>query len=118
MSGIQTQNTNDTGGGLNVGWIDTGDWMDYEVDVDTTGLYQVEYRIASGAAAGHIQLKSGETVLSDTAVPNSGGYQNWRTVTDTVELPAGVQTLRLYASGGGFNMNWINFQPATITSIP
>ena len=29
MSGVQTETTSDTGGGLNVGWIDAGDWMAY-----------------------------------------------------------------------------------------
>ena len=30
MSGIQTENTADTGGGTNVGWIDTNDWLSYQ----------------------------------------------------------------------------------------
>ena len=29
MNGVQTEGTTDTGGGLNVGYIDTGDWMAY-----------------------------------------------------------------------------------------
>ena len=36
MSGIQTQATGDGGTGLNVGYIDQGDWMDYSVNVATT----------------------------------------------------------------------------------
>src|SRR5688572_9239551 len=29
MDGIGTENTSDAGGGLNVGWQDNNDWMDY-----------------------------------------------------------------------------------------
>ncbi len=34
MNGIQTEPTTDTGGGLNVGWIHVGDWLDYNVNVE------------------------------------------------------------------------------------
>ncbi|TMV06307.1 carbohydrate-binding protein [Paenibacillus thermoaerophilus] len=109
MSGIQTETTTDTGGGLNVGWIDTGDWLDYSVQVAQAGTYTVQYRVASPNATGQIQLRSGATTLATTNVPQTGGWQSWQTVTATVQLAAGQQTLRLYASGGGFNINWIEF---------
>ncbi|MBD0258331.1 MAG: family 16 glycosylhydrolase, partial [Cytophagales bacterium] len=40
MSGVQTETTTDAGGGQNVGWIDTGDWMAYSnVNFPTSGAY-------------------------------------------------------------------------------
>lgn len=109
MNGIQTETTSDTGGGLNVGWINVGDWLDYSVNVQTAGTYTVEYRVASNASTGQLQLQSGQTTLATTTVPNTGGWQNWQTVTASVTLAAGTQTLRIYASGYDFNINWINF---------
>jgi beta-glucanase (GH16 family) len=109
MNGIQLESTTDAGGGQNVGWIDAGDWMDYNVNVPTAGNYTVRYRIASQAATGQIQLTSGSTVLATTAVPNTGGWQNWQTISTMVNLSSGQSTLRVYASEGGFNLNWINF---------
>nr|WP_164472870.1 discoidin domain-containing protein [Cohnella candidum] len=111
MNGIQTETTSDTGGGLNVGWIDAGDWMDYSVNVQTAGSYTVEYRVASPNTTGQIQLRSGANTLATTTVPNTGNWQTWQTVTATVNLSAGQQTLRVYAGGGGFNINWLNFVP-------
>ncbi|WP_246120431.1 carbohydrate-binding protein [Cohnella terricola] len=115
MNGIQTEPTSDVGGGLNVGWIDVGDWLDYNVNVQTAGAYTVEYRVASIATTGQIQLRSGSTTLATTNVPNTGGWQNWQTVTANVTLSAGQQTLRLYASGYNFNINWLNFIAGTAT---
>jgi xylan 1,4-beta-xylosidase len=118
MSGIQTENTGDTGGGLDVGWTDAGDWMDYTVNVQTTRTYTVEYRVASPYTTGQIQLKKSDgTVLATNNIPNTGGWQTWQTVTASVNLTAGVQTLRVYSSAGGWNLNWFNFISAS-SGIP
>ncbi|NJM14873.1 MAG: carbohydrate-binding protein [Bacteroidales bacterium] len=109
MSGVQTENTSDAGGGLNVGWINAGDWMDYQVYVSAAGTYTVEYRVASTKSTGQLQLQLDGTVLSEMAIPNTGNWQSWTTITNEVTLPAGTQTLRLYASGSDWNINWMNF---------
>ncbi len=113
MSGIQTEATTDTGGGLNVGWIDAGDWLDYSVNIQSAGTYTVEYRVAGNTTTGRIELQSGGTTLATTEVPDTGGWQNWQTVSATVQLEAGQQTLRVFASGAGFNLNWLQFTPGS-----
>jgi hypothetical protein len=39
-------------------------------------------------------------------VPNTGGWQNWTTVSATVNLTAGQQNLTIFSKVGGWNMNW------------
>ncbi|MDP4091160.1 MAG: carbohydrate-binding protein, partial [Bacillota bacterium] len=108
MMGIQTQGCSE--GTLNVGWVDAGDWLDYNVTVQKAGTYTVQYRISSPNTNGQIQLKNGTDILAATDVPNTGGWQNWQTITATVSLTAGSQTLRVYASGKDFNLNWLDFE--------
>jgi len=117
MNGVQTEATADIGGGLNVGWIHVGDWLDYNVNVQTAGTYTVQFRVASNVSTGELQLRSGSTVLTTAAVPNTNGWQNWQTISTNVTLSAGEQTLRLYASGYDFNINWMNFIPVPTDSI-
>jgi len=83
--------------------------MDYNVNVQTAGTYLIQYRVASTATTGQIQLRRGSTTLATTNVPNTGGWQNWTTITALVSLQTGNQTLRVHASEGGFNFNWSNF---------
>ena len=110
---VGTQPTNDEGGGLNVGWIDAGDWMEYEINVIEPGNYSVSYRMASqsGSDSGVNLLKDGDLVDS-VQVPNTGGWQNWQTVDGgIISLQTGEYVLRFEAPGGGLNLNWIKLMP-------
>lgn len=117
MSGVQTENTSDTGGGQNVGYIDAGDWMTYNVNVASAGSYTVSYRVASQSGGGSIRLEQagGGTVYGTISVPSTGGWQTWTTISHTVTLPAGQRQIGLVAPSGGFNLNWIGFAPASST---
>ncbi|MGD8174925.1 carbohydrate-binding protein [Marinimicrobium sp. ARAG 43.8] len=107
MSGIQLETTSDTGGGQNIGYIDAGDWLDYRVSVPAAGQYTIRYRVASEAGSDGFELLLEDEPLDTVAIPNTGGWQNWLTVTGTIDLPAGEHTLRVNALAGGWNFNWL-----------
>jgi len=118
MSGIQTENTTDIGGGKNVGYINDNDWMDYKLNVTKAGKYEVQFRVASASSGGQLSLKQGTTVLANLSIPVTNGWQTWKTISDTINLKEGVQTLRFFASKGGWNINWFSFDFVTeISSI-
>ena len=101
------ENTSDVGGGKDVGWISNGSWMDYSVNVSTSGSYTISFRVATPYTSSQLQVLSGGSVLATVRVPSTGGYQNWQTVTATINLNAGTQTIRIQStSNEGFNFNW------------
>lgn len=106
QSGIQTETCSE--GGLNVGWIDANDWMVWDVNIPSSGSYTVEYRVASLNATGNMQLENagGSPVYGTRTVPNTGGWQNWTTVSHTVNLNGGQQQIAIKALAGGWNINW------------
>ncbi len=109
MSGVVREATTDVGGGQSVGYIDPGDWMEYSYSAPSTGSYTVSLRLAAPAAGGQLQIKnSAGTVLATVNVPNTGGWQSWQTVTTTINLSAGTQTLRIVSTSPstGWNINW------------
>ena len=57
MSGVQTETTSDTGGGLNLGYLDAGDWLNYSTNISAAGSYRVSYRVASLNGGGALQLE-------------------------------------------------------------
>jgi hypothetical protein len=115
MSGIQTETTTDTGGGLNVGYIDANDWMVYPaVNIPSAGTYTVQYRVASLNGGGNVQLEKagGSAVFGSMAVPSTGGWQTWTTISQNVTLPAGSLSFGIKANAGGFNLNWFTVKTA------
>jgi hypothetical protein len=114
MSGVQAETTTDTGGGQDVGYIETNDWMSYHVNVPATGSYTVQYRVASQSGGGSIRLEKlgGGATYGTIAVPSTGGWQTWTTISHTVQLTAGVQDIAITAAAGGFNINWFSVTSA------
>jgi len=110
MNGIQVEATTDAGGGSNVGYTETGDWLAYNsINFPTTGSYLIEYRVASGVTGGKLSsdLNGGTIILGTVDVPNTGGWQNWQTVSQTVNVNAGTYNFGIYIQNTGMNINWI-----------
>jgi Carbohydrate binding module (family 6). len=78
------------------------------ITIPTSGTYTIEYRVASETGGGRISLdlNGGETVLGQINVPNTGGWQNWTTISHTVNINAGTYNFGLFAAAGGWNINW------------
>jgi hypothetical protein len=118
--GTQTENTGDTGGGKNVGYIDSGDWLEYMVDVSVAGKYKLTFRVAANTSAGQIDVFApGQVVekLGTVAIPITGGWQKWVSVSTSVNLVAGKQRLRLTFAKGGCNFNWVQAEREIPSSI-
>jgi beta-glucosidase len=115
MSGIQTEATTDVGGGENVGWIDAGDWMEYECLVQTAGTYEIVFRTACLDNAGRINFLRDGAELFSIDVPVTGWWQNWVSISEQAYLPAGPCRIRIHAELGGFNLNWFE---CNLTDVP
>lgn len=102
-----------TEGGFNVGWICQGEWMEYTVDVQTAGTYNLEARIASQNSGGAFRIERDGVNLTGTInFPSTGGWQDWESVYGSLELEAGEQVLRfvnMANSNQEYNFNSMEF---------
>jgi len=114
---VDVQITTDTGGGYNVGWTAAAEWLNYAVTVAAAGTYTIRVRVAAAAAGGTFHIETnGVDRTGPITIPNTGGWQNWTTVTATGTLPAGQQVLRIVldangATGAFGNINWLEVAP-------
>ncbi|MFI1092501.1 carbohydrate-binding protein [Streptomyces sp. NPDC020917] len=87
------------------GPLHAGDYLDYRLIVPRTGAYSLGYRVAVGSGStGEANLLIDGTSARKTALPSTGGLQNWTTVNDTVSLTSGIHTICLQATAGGWNL--------------
>ena len=109
MHGVQTEVCEDIGGGLNVGFIEPGDWMKYTVDVSASGLYSVTARI-SGYNSGQLLFKFDDLQSMQIAYTSTNGWQNWRDFSSEIYLEEGVYTMKTTAQSDAFNINYFDFE--------
>jgi len=117
MLGVQEEATTDTGGGESVGWIDAGDWMDYGIYVPATAEYTIDFRVASEQGTGVIQVLADGVSLGNVAVPNTGGWQAWQTISKNVTLIEGNHSIRVQAAAVPYNLNWIQFKEPETSAV-
>jgi hypothetical protein len=110
--GVDLESCSDTGCGDDLGWTSAGQWFRYTVNVASAGTYTVSFRLASPSGvtdAFHLTDASGSDLTGAESVPATGGWQDWTTVTDTVQLAAGPQTLVVDQDNGGWNLRYLSF---------
>ncbi len=111
--GVDIEATTDTGGGYNVGWTRTDEWLEYTVNVATTGNYTLTERVASAATTGSFRVEfNGVNKSGTVTVPNTGGWQTWTNLSQTVSLSAGQQVMRIYWQGNDTNLNYVSLSAA------
>ena len=97
-----------------MGWTTAGEWLKYTVNVTAAGTYTLDARVASSGAGGtfHVEV-NGVDKTGPIAVPNTGGWQTWTTISKSgIALAAGQQVVRVVmdtagASGSVANLNWL-----------
>jgi beta-glucanase (GH16 family) len=95
--------TDDVSGGQHFGNITAGKWFAYSaLKVPSAGRYNIRLRISTTAAA-KIKIGHGTTTFKIIDVPSTGGL--WKTVSDTLTLPALTYT-GVHAVSGSFKFNW------------
>lgn len=114
-SGVLVVDTTDIGGGKNVENVGAGNWMAFTgLNIPTSGVYQIEYRVASPSATMFSSDLNGGTIqLGNVNVPATGGSQTWTTITQTVTLNAGSYSFGIYAQQAGWSLNWFRITKVT-----
>ena len=110
--GVDIERSSDPlGFAYNVGWIESGERLNYTVNIQQAGTYEAHFRVASMNNGGRINmLIDGNLVGSTAAIPSTNGWQNWITVPiPEVILPAGQHQMSLLFVPGGFNLNRMTF---------
>ncbi|KMQ50436.1 endoglucanase [Chitinispirillum alkaliphilum] len=122
--GIQTEPAQDDGGGVNIAYIDDGNWAEYLIDIEASGIYDVYVRVATDSEGGVIRFIIDGEEVGGVTVENTGGWQEWQTVSTELKLSRGRHILRTLFTGTGngsgtglYNINWFDFEFADYNQL-
>ncbi|WP_152344620.1 carbohydrate-binding protein, partial [Mycobacterium tuberculosis] len=103
QSGLETENCSDTGGGLNIGYIQNEDYAVYAGLDFGSGATGFSARVASATSGGTIEIRLDSIdgpLVGTCVVPGTGGWQTWVTVNASVSGVSGSHDLYLKFTGG------------------
>ncbi|HEX4567527.1 MAG TPA: carbohydrate-binding protein, partial [Vicinamibacterales bacterium] len=116
--------TSDSSGAYNVKSVRASEWLAYTVNIASAGAYSLDFRIASSGTGGTVHVAiDGTDVTGPVALPDTGGWNTWQTVTKTgVTLPAGTHVLTVVADANGSlgtvaDLNWLDVTAAAPVSL-
>ncbi|MBO7606664.1 MAG: carbohydrate-binding protein [Paludibacteraceae bacterium] len=102
-----------------VGYTQTGEWIEYTVDVQKTGTYEVVATVASGSNGSAFTLYMDNTFIIPGAdgtpggfieVPNTGSWEDFTTVKSSLnKLTKGVHVLKVEITGDWVDLDKLEF---------
>ncbi|CAM0554349.1 hypothetical protein EHLJMEHL_04445 [Vreelandella titanicae] len=118
-SGFREGGVDIVGEGEAIGWVDNGEWVEYTINVNQAGTYNLSFMTSTPEDGRSITASVEQdgpvySTSSPLAVPNSGSWNNF-VATDTLELDlqAGEQVLRLAFEGGGMDIQSLMLERET-----
>jgi hypothetical protein len=121
--GPDIEASRDVDAGLNVGFIKAGEWMEYTVNVPTTGTHHAGFRVSNLRNGGSFHLSdvnTGQNLTGSVAIPGTGDWNKYVTLTRQVTLTQGRHVLRLSMDSNSSvgwvgNFNWMSVSGGPVT---
>jgi uncharacterized repeat protein (TIGR02059 family) len=107
--GTQTEQTDDTGGGLNIGYFDNGDWLEYTIENNTSDTsYQITFRVSAPSSGAKISYYIDDKSAGQVNVPITRDWQVFKSVVGNIGISHGKHYLKVVATSAGFNLNYMD----------
>ena len=109
MDGVQLELCSEGENEINVGYLESGDFLEYNIEVAEAGVFNFNLRYAA-IRQGKLGLELDDVGVLDVFLPTTGDWQDWENVGWDLELSEGTHTIRLVVLVEGFNLNWMDIQ--------
>ncbi|XHR27260.1 MAG: cellulase family glycosylhydrolase [Chthoniobacteraceae bacterium] len=100
---MEIEPTTDTNGVFRMTSTEPNGSLEYNIQVDSAGTYNIALRVGGQTAKFEI-IKDGKVLASAEST-----QKDWQTVNASVALPAGAQTIRVQTAASFQSINWIEF---------
>jgi hypothetical protein len=116
---VDIEQCTDTTGGYSLGDFQVGEWVEYSLNITKAAKYDIELRTATQSTGAKISIIIGsKNIASNLAIPSTGGWQVWKSITlPGIQLAAGNTIMRITANGEYANLNYMKFTPSSIDDV-
>jgi hypothetical protein len=109
-------------GELYVGWTEPGEFINYSINVNKAGFYQVDLMYTASGDGGIVLLLDGKEISSEIVVPSTRNdketiawrqWHHWNKITTSIppKLKKGMHVLTLKTvSNGNMNFDYLDFK--------
>ncbi len=97
--------------GFNIGWTQSGEWLNYTVNAQQKGDYNLKIRYSVGtSSSGNVTVKlNGVTVINNFSLSSTGGWSNYRLGDlGKITMNQGTNVIQIYINTG-FNFSYLTF---------
>ncbi|MDD8016848.1 MAG: DUF5010 C-terminal domain-containing protein, partial [Bacteroidota bacterium] len=95
--------------GYDVTGIKTGEFIKFTVNAMQSAKYRISFRVAAPAGGGIIMMTPDNSAQQFYTLAQTGGLTTWKTQDAyTVDLTAGIHSLKFTFYVGGYNLNFID----------
>lgn len=101
------------GNGSNIGYVASGDWYQYTIDVEKNGVYRMDVSLSANGNGKYIIEVDEVNVTGSVDVQSNGSWSNWLYHPNQpieVNLPAGRHRVKFIAEQASFNLRALRFQ--------
>ena len=107
------------GDGIALGYTQTGEWLEYTVEVKADGDYNIDASVAAGNSTSGFKLYIDEKAITDEiSVPQTADnkWDTYKTISvkEKVALKAGKHVLKLEITANYVNIDWIQFSTPSV----
>ncbi len=113
--GVDIETTQDTSGQYNISWMQTGEWLNYTIDVAKTSIYDISSRVAG--FSGSFTLEVDNQVVGASISVATGGWQAWKDIAvKNISLEKGIHILK-FKVNSALNLNYMTVTESATASI-
>ncbi len=98
---------------FNVGWLQPGEWLRYDVQCEKTGTYDIRFRMATPKEGKKFMMEiNDEDVTGVLTAPTTAGWNSYKILTcKNIKLKAGDLVIRFIALDNEINFDWFSIDP-------
>jgi hypothetical protein len=115
---VDMEITGDLSGGCNIGWVEAGEWTEYNILVPEAGTYDVILRAATAKTGVRVHIEvDGIYAAGPLSIPKIA-WHSYTNVIGTTYLSAGPHQLRIVFDTGNINLNYIEILKSDVEIEP